>query len=181
MTDTVEILPGTSDRDASVLRNMAEAGVPTSVAVQGDYFGFDYTKRIIFPDGVSYMDHKVLNEGARRKYLSKTNKDVRIQSATKDAFLKMQQGEDRIELLKVAIVGWNLVRNGTPVRFESTALDNFFQIADPKLVDFIYKEVTKANPWLLGEMTSKDIQKEIDNLTEMLAVKVAEEEGKASS
>src|SRR5436190_10142041 len=82
------------------------------VRIQQDYFAFDIIGRTMFPDGISWVEHAVMNEGARRKYLNAVNREVRVQKSTQDAILKMAPGEERTELLKATIVGWNLSRGG---------------------------------------------------------------------
>ena len=47
----------------------------------------------------------------------------------------------------------------------------------PKIIDALLVDIRKHNPWLMQDMTSEDIQKQIDELEEMLAVKKKEEEG----
>lgn len=145
--------------------------------VQQDYFGFAETHRCVLPDGVSYIEHKTLTEGDRRKYLNKTNRDVRVEKGG-GATIKMAPGDERAELLKAAIVGWNLQQNGNPVPFCSPALEKFLAAANPRIVDLIEKDIRLKNPWLLADMSSEDIEKEIADLQELLEKVRAEEAGK---
>lgn len=144
--------------------NMAAAGVATSERVQDDYFGFDTTEKVSLPDGVSWIEFKILNEGDRARYLNAQNRKVTIRKGSGDAELEMAPGEDRKNLLSIAIVGWNLVRNGEPVRFTAGNLNQFLQLANPEIVDLIHKEVTLAHPWLLDDMTLEQVDQEIENL-----------------
>jgi hypothetical protein len=168
-------------RSQQVERAMVEAGVSPSQPVPVDYFGFDETLRFYLPDGVSWIDHKILNEGARRKYLNKVNRDVRIQKGSGDAIMRMSPGDEKVALLEEAIVGWNLTRNGDPVAFNKTILNDFLNRTNPKVVDLIEFEIRKANSWLQADMSVEDLDKEIDRLTELRDQKIKEEEGKASS
>lgn len=149
-------------------------------SVQEDYFGFEIRHRVKLPDGRSWIEHKEFNEGERRKYLNAVNRDVVIQRKTGDARMRMAPGDERYELLVTAIVGWNLVRAGQPIPFSRKALQEFLEKTNPKIVDLVEKEVRKANPWLMAEMSADDIRKEIANLEEMLEAKVKEEAAEES-
>lgn len=176
--DEVEI--NDEERMAAVEAKMRAAGVATEVSPQADYFGFSETHRVMLPDGVSFVTHQTLNEGARRKYLNDVNREVKLQKTTGDAIMKIQSGSERFSLLKAAIVGWNLQRGGQDVPFNPRNLEEFLTAANPRIVDLIEKDVRKANPWLMAEMTVEDIDKQIEELQEMRAVKLEEEEGKGS-
>ncbi len=150
---------------------------PTQV-VQADYFGFEETNTVMLPDDVSWVQHQTLNEGSRRKYLNSVNREVRLAKATGDAILNMQTGEERHALLKSAITGWNLMRDGNPVPFNGGQVDQFLSKANPKIIDKIEKDVRKHNPWLMQEVSLEDIDQQIKELEELRAQKQAEEEGK---
>lgn len=149
--------------------------------LQVDYFGFDETHKIVLPDGKSFIEHKELNEGARRKYLNSVNRDITINRASGDAKLRTAPGDERRALLEAAIIGWNLVKNGSPIAFSRQALNEFLDNANPRIVDIIEKDVRQRNPWLLADLTVEDIDKEIENLQTMREARLAEEAGKASS
>jgi hypothetical protein len=169
-----------AQRAAQVEAAMKEAGVATEERVQVDYFGLDESFRVVLPDGMSWIDHVRLNEGARRKYMNAMNREVRLQKATGDAILKVQSGEERIILLEAAITGWNLMRKGSPVPFNKRNLQEFLEVADPKIIDVIERDVRSKNPWLLADVTIEDIDRQIAELEEMREKKISEEEGKAT-
>lgn len=166
-----------------ILGAMKDAGRATVERVQVDYFGFDQGHRYMLPDRISYIDYKALNEGERRAYMKATSKDLRIQSATRDTFLKMQAGEERYQLLLHAITGWNLIegKTGLPRTYNEQKLKEFLNAANPQLIDDLYKEIMKTNAWLLGEMNLEDMIKERENLDELIEKKKEEEAGKATS
>ncbi len=153
--------------------------------VQADYFSFDKTETVLLPDGVSYVEIKKLTEGDRRSYLNATNRDVKIERRTGDAAIRTAPGTEREILLEAAIVGWNLTREGKPVPFskgsKGSTLSQFLLNADPVVVDVIEKAVRMANPWLLSDMTVEEIDKEIENLQDMRAKLIEQEEGNDSS
>jgi hypothetical protein len=156
---------------------MRERGEPTHERVQEDYFAFDQTRRVELPDGVSYVEIKTFSEGERRKYLNSINRDVVLQRSTGDAKMQMRPGDERWALLRTAIVGWNLTRNGQPVNFDNPNLEQFLSKAPPRVIDVIDKEVRKDNAWLLEDMTLEDLIKERDNLNELIEAKEREEQG----
>ena len=173
--------PVEAARAKSVEQGLRDAGQPTEELIQEDYFGFEITHRVMLPDGVSFIEHRELNEGQRRKYLNETNKAVRIQRATGDAVMNMAAGDDRHALLKEAIVGWSLQRNGQPHPFTRAALNDFLEKANPKVVDIVEADVRKHNPWLSAEMTVKDIDEQIENLKTLREQALEREGGKATS
>lgn len=149
---------------------------------QVDYFGFTSSDRFILPDGRSYLDLKVLNEGERKRFQNETNRDIKLgRGSGGEASLKMRPGDDKHLLLKMSIVGWNLVRQGQPVPFNGSILQQFLDTTDPSLVDRIEKRVRELNPWLLSDMTVEQIEDEIKNLEAMRDTKLREEEGKGTS
>jgi hypothetical protein len=169
-------------RVAQIESAMREAGESTETKVQDDYFGFDAAQRCMLPDNISWIDHQIFNEGKRRKYLNAINRDLRIQKTTQDALISVRPGDERYALLKEAIVGWNLVaRDGNPVPFNGGTLNEFLEKANPKIIDHIEKHVRLANPWLLAEMSIEDIEREIEQLNELLAKKKEEEEANLGS
>lgn len=162
-------------REAFARAQMEQSGERMEDYIEPDYFGTDDTKQVFLPGSrVQYVEVKALNEGERRKYLDRTNRDVKLDKGG-SASMKMTPGSDRYELLKVAIVGWNILRGGQPFNYSDRALDDFLGKTSPSVVDYIVKEVHKLNPWLLAEMSAEDIRKEIANLQEMLELKEKEE------
>lgn len=178
---TTEILAPEDQRSAAIEANMEAAGIPITEKVQEDYFAFDEVGKIMLPDGVSWVQHQVLNEGKRKAYLKSIQRDITFRKASGDAQMRMSSGEEKSALLQRAIVGWNLQRNGADIKFNDGNLQTFLDSASPKVVDLIHKEVSKANPWLLAEMTVEDIDKEIEELKEMRERIVDANEGKADS
>lgn len=172
------------ERQERTMQAMREAGVSTEEHVQVDYFGFDEVHRVMLPDGKSWIEHKTLNEGARRKYMNRVNREVRLQKSG-DAYMKMATGDERHVLLEEAIVGWNLVRadkNGEPkpLQFTQANRNAFLEAAPPAIIDLIEKDIRDKNPWLVGDVTIEDIDEQIAELQELREKKVAEAEGKES-
>lgn len=146
---------------------------------QADYFGFSDTRRYQFPDGISVIEYKIFNEGDRRRYQNATASDVRL-TGRGEATVRTAAGDARWQLLKDAIVGWNLVKGGNPVQFTPQMVDQFLKAADPKIIDGLEKAIRRANPWLLSDMTVEDIDKEIESLQELRETVAAQEAGKGA-
>lgn len=173
-------------RSASTEKAMRDAGVATETEIYVDYFDFDDTRRVILPDGKQYVEIQVLNEGARRKYLNATNKEVTIGRATGDAKMKIASGDDRHMLLESAIVDWSLwTRNAKTgemeqIKYNDQNLRRFLEKASPTVIDLIEKEVRKDNPWLVADVSVEDIDNQIKELQELKEQKLREAEGNDS-
>jgi hypothetical protein len=185
-TMTAEAVETEVARQESVLEAMRAEGIPTETGIYDDYFGFQERHRVTLPDGVSWVEHQTLNEGARRRYLNDQNREVKVQKVTGDAILKMQTGEERASLLKAAIVNWDLRRLDEKTKelvvvpFSDQRLRDFLEKAPPSAIDPIEKDVRKHNPWLLADVTVEDIDRQIKELNDMKEQKIREAEGKGS-
>lgn len=160
----------------------AGPGDDSTVPAQVSYFGLEQDHTVYLPDNVSFVVHKDFTEGDRKKYLSATNRDLRLQQRTGDAFLKTTPGEDRHALLRIAITGWNLLgQDSKPMRFSEQNLKIVLDAFPPHIIDLIEKDIREHNKWLSSEITIEDIDREIENLKRMREEKVKEAEGKVGS
>lgn len=181
MTTTEEV-----ERDAQIEQAMRDAGVATTEGVQDDYFGFDQTENVMFPDGKTYITIKALNEGARKSYQNNQSREITVERVSQNMKLKVESGEERHALLVQAIVGWNFVRMNDrrseklPVPFNKQEVKLWLTEANPKHVDMVDKAVRKMNPWLRQDMTVEDIDAAIRDLEEQRVGLVREQEGKDS-
>ncbi|MFD5451669.1 MULTISPECIES: hypothetical protein [Streptomyces] len=156
-----------------------------------DYFGFKESRKFFFPDGKTYIEFEVMNEGAKARFQRLTSRDLRVERATGDARLRMDPGAERHALIDQSVTGWNLMRRDPKDKsanprwehapFDKSNLNRFLENADPRIVEDLEKEIRLANPWLMDEMTVEDIDKEIANLQELRAKAVEREEAKAAS
>ena len=81
MSDTASTMTVDTDeveRQRRTQEAMQAAGVSTEEAVYADYFGFEETEVVRLPDGRSTVTIQALNEGGRRRYLNKVNREVTI-------------------------------------------------------------------------------------------------------
>lgn len=124
----------------------ASADVPQHV----DFFDVLEEYQCLFPDGTQYVSVKVMNEGDRRRYLNKTNREVRMNAQTREMKMQSAAGDDKHALLKIAITGWNVYKAGRPVPFNEHGLEQALNNWPPAIVDLIEQKVTEVNPWLKG-------------------------------
>jgi hypothetical protein len=154
---------------------------------QVDYFGFEETHRWYFPDGITYVDIKVLDEGTKSMFQKKTQRDVTLERGSGNARFAMDPAEERHELIKASVYDWNLIRGGQPIPLSTNASNNkanlvkWMESANPVLVENLEKFIREKNPWLQGEMSSKDIREEIDRLEKLYDETVAREQGEEYS
>lgn len=149
--------------------------------VQSDYFGFASDSRYIFPDGVTYIEFSVMNEGKKAKFQKLTQRDLVLERQSGNARMKVDPSLERHELIRSSVTDWNLLRNGTPIAFDPRALKDFLELANPKIIEGLELAIRKANPWLMDELGTVEIDAEIDNLNELRRVAAEREAGEASS
>lgn len=173
-------------------RNMQAAGIAIDAPAFEDYFGFDEKSKWYFPDGVQYIEYKLMDEGARAKYQKNTSRDIRLFKTSGDASVKMDPASERQILMETSVVGWHILRMNTktqkvePVPFGSnassgSAFGQWLMTANPKFVSDLERDIRKANVWMNAELTAEAIREEIASLEEMLAEAVKREEGKSGS
>ena len=146
-------------------------------SAQISYFGFGGTEKF-YVDDENWVEIKIMNEGDRRRYQSKTTRDMKV-SQGGEATFSLSPGEDRQALLEVAISDWNFVdQGGGEVAFNRSNLEKFLNGAPVEVVDKIDNQVRLLNPWLSSEQSIEDMQNEIDRLEERIKAAREAEEGK---
>lgn len=151
-----------------------------AVAQPVDYFAFAETHRFMLPDGVQYIEFIKMNEGAKKKFQDTTSSDMVLERRSGDARMSVKQGTQRHELIKACVTGGYMYRQGQYRELNAVQLGDFLTLADPTIVEELERAIRKVNPWLLGEISSSDIEKEIENLTEQLEIARKREAGEAS-
>lgn len=158
---------------------------PTSAPQPDDYWGFGDTRKWFFPDGVQWIEFKVMNEGEKTKFQRETSRDITLMRNTGDARVKVDAATERHQLIETCVTDWNMYRQGSAVPFSKTGpgatLQQWMQVADPELVAKLEFEIRKANPWLQAEMTTEEIDKQISDLKELREQAEKREQGEASS
>lgn len=175
------------DQQQGTHRAMEAAGVPVEEPAYVDYFGFSSEDKFHLPDGRQWISYGKLNEGAKRKFQKLTSRDLKVERTTGNAVMKMDPGAERHELIKASVIGWHMMRMSPKTGlmeeapFNDSVFGQFLDKTDPVIIEDLEKAIRKANPWLMDEMTTEDIDREMENLKE-LRVKVAEREaGKSAS
>lgn len=167
--------------DTQHVGSETEESVGHEVQIQQDYFGFQHRERHYLPDGVSYFELEAMNEGMKSKFQKMTQRDLVLEKGSGNARMKVDPGAERHELIKASVKGWNLTRNGQLQPFGDAALRDFLTLANPKIVEDLEVAIRKLNPWLLGDATVAEIDKQIEELQELRIEAVKREEGEASS
>jgi hypothetical protein len=163
---------------------------PAVIEVYDDYFGWGDAKEFTFPDGKQKIFFKVMNEGERKKFQQKTNRDIRFNQSTRDAHLKTDAAEERWQLITNSVTGWSLKRrnaNGgwSDVPFSvgspGAELEKWLERANPKIVDDLEFAIRMANPWMQADMTVAEIDIEMNRLVELRKAQVEKERGEDAS
>ncbi len=147
---------------------------------QADYFGYGETGRFIFPDGVTWIEFKSMNEGAKARYQRDTTRPILIEKGG-NASTRVDPAGQRHALIEASVTDWNLTRNGKAFAFSHRFLKEFLESTDPKLVEDLELAIRKINPWLNDDMTVADIDVEIDRLRELRQEVQERELGEAGS
>jgi hypothetical protein len=184
METTTEVKHLSESTDAA----MSAAGVDVAVSQEVDYFDFEEIGEFTLPDGRQKIFLKALNEGAKRKFQKDTSRDLRVQRSSGDALVKMDPGQERYTLCMESITGWTLRRRNPKNRdvwedapSDKSNIARFLEKTNPAIVEDLEKEIRKLNPWLLDELSVKEIDKEIENLNELRTKAVEREAAKADS
>jgi len=149
---------------------------------QHDYFGQAKPVRYMFPDGISWVDFKVMKDGDRQALISGDDREVTIKKRSGDMTTKLGLTADRSKLFAIAFVGWNIIRGNEGVLpFNDKNVSLFAASMDVEINDAIEKAIQGANPWLKPEMSIEDIDLEIKSLQEQREEVLKTEAGKASS
>ena len=184
MTETSTFIENPSELDdargVAIAAGMVAQGVNPVDRVQVDYFAPEADVVTTLADGISWVSHKKMNEGDRKRYLKKVNRDLKIQKGTGDAIMRLAGGEERTALLETAITGWNLLSGGNPLPFTP---QNLARLLDGpiEVLERVEKDVRKNNPWLESDVTVEDIDAEIESLQERRQEVLEREEGNGGS
>lgn len=164
----------------------AAPGTGDAAPVQQDYFGFEADDKWYLPDGISWMRVQVMNEGAKSKFQKKTQRDVILERGSGNARFNVDPSVERHAIILESVTEWNLLRGGNTIGLsvhgnDKKNLRDWLELANPKLVEDLETFIRKLNPWLAGEMTVEDIDKEIDRLQDMKADLLERQAGEGSS
>lgn len=175
-TDITSLDYGKTAEQIAADKNAAEQGFQSTRPVFVDYWGKDITKKFYFPgqedvpeEYKQYIEYKPMTEGARARFQKKTNRGVVIESSTQNARMGMDPAGDRKALFEESVVDWKFAKGQTLIDFSFRKFMEWYEGANPKIVDDLEREIRENNEWMLNELSSEAIQKEIDNLYERKA------------
>lgn len=166
---------------------MLEAGVNPEESQETDYFGFSSNHEFIMPNGRQKIFFSAMNEGAKSKFQKVTSRDLRVNRQSGDAHVKMDPAAERHALIEESVTGWTLRRKNPQkghwedAPFNQPTLRRFLEVSDPAIIEDLEKEIRKANPWMMDELTVEEIDREVENLQELRVEAVKREEGKEAS
>src|SRR4051794_34383011 len=173
MTDIIN--PPSSSDEVGDIPNFG-----TADPIPVDYFGTGVTERVMLPDNIQWIEVKAFSEGDRRRYLNEINKDIRVERQTGAAFLKNTAGQDRYELLKVAITDWYIFKkdkNGEMREhpYNEHNVRDFLNVGSPKIFEKVELKVRELNPWLMADLTVEQMEEQIEELNRLIEIKQKEE------
>lgn len=154
-----------------------------------NYWGVSTTEKFYFPDKRMWIEFKRMNEGDKKKYQQKTNRDVTIQRGG-DTKIGIDPATDRHLLIEMSVINWQMwmpkdLQNPglgfEQVGFSTFNLRKFLEVGDPKVIQDLETEIRMANPWMQADMTVEEIDKEIARLNEVRAQREEADRAKASS
>jgi hypothetical protein len=155
-----------------------------------DYWSFGKKHKFMLPDGKQWIEFIEMDEGARTLYQKATRTDLTLEKRTGDTRLRMDIGGQRYHLIDSSVTAWNMFRRKLNGGWEAvpfskgsagSTLAQWQARANPTIIDDLVKEINKANPWLMGEMSLDDMIKERDSLDELIEKKRRYEAGEGGS
>jgi hypothetical protein len=153
----------------------------TQEPVVADYWGTDDDRRKwYFPDGVQYIEFKIMNEGDKAKFQRMTSQNLTV-SRQGDATVRMDPAKERHELITNSVTGWYMFKGGEYVAYGPQLLTKWLQVAPPKLVEDLEFAIREANPWMQADMTVDQIDEELTRLGRLRDAAVAREVGEGRS
>lgn len=166
-----------------------EGPFPSEVETEPEIILGDYwtakpePRRWYFPDGKQYLLYEPMTYGKRTEYQTKTAQDINMERGGTNIKMRANMGSENHQLIVISTVGWNIYRDGKAQTFgkgtPGSPLEQFLaQFQRPELLDDYIKVLRDANPWLLGDVSSKDIQGQIDELQVRLTEALEREAGK---
>ena len=145
-----------------------------------DYFSFGGTQRFMLPDGIQWIEFKIMNEGQRAKYQRMTKRDL-VMGKTGDTRVGFDLADDRHALILCAVTNWSMKRGSNTAVFSERSLRDFLEMANPSIIDDLESAIRKANKWLNNDLSVQDIDDQIRDLQEQRAEALRREAGESSS
>lgn len=150
-----------------------------------NYWGTDEFHKFELPDGVQWIEFKIMNEGAKTRFQKLTNQDLTI-GRDQTAKVRMDPAEERHTLIKESVTDWHLFMpkpggGMEEAKFSGAMLQNWLNVAPPEIVEELETHIRKANPWMTSEMTVEAVDKEMARLRDLRKDLEEREQGEARS
>jgi hypothetical protein len=158
--------------------NSTEQQNPAEATRFEDYWSFAQSERYTLPDGHQWIEFNIMNEGQKASYQKMINRDIKIERKSGNASIRSDIADERHSLIRASVIGWNMRRGTEYVAFSRQMLDNWLNVANPRIVEALEFAIRKANPWLQGDMSLEDIDEEIQRLQELRIETEKREQGK---
>jgi hypothetical protein len=116
------------------------------------YFGVKKTKKFFLDESKEqWIEHKKLNEGERSTYQDAVGGVIKMEQNTGKAEMEVKAGRDRKELLKIAVVGFNvmILEGDVPVVKNSMdEWDKLYNEMDSDLAESLHQDIMEFNGWI---------------------------------
>jgi hypothetical protein len=171
-------------RIATIEANYAEAGISPTKKVQANYWGGgDDRFTHYLPDGVTFIVFRSMNDGLRAQYQRQTVSNMEYVRASGNTKMQADPGKERHILLTLSVVDWNFLGpDDRPVPFSVPLFERWLKQAKVEIVDELDKAIREQNTWMRSDLSSEEIEREIESLQVKLEeAKRREEEKEAFS
>lgn len=155
-----------------------------------NYWGVKDRVKFYLPDGQQWIEFRKMDEGLKKKYQQRTNRDITI-NRDQSTKLGIDPAEDRHVLIEMSVTNWYMMIPDNPDDLENTTwseaafapqlLRKWLEVGDPKAIQDLEVEIRMANPWMQSDMTVEEIDKEIRRLEDIRREAVEREAAKAAS
>lgn len=116
-------------------------------STQRSYFSTKTVNRYTLDDGVSFIEHKKLDEGRFQAYQDITSK-IKLDRTGEHTEVDMKIGEQRRFLLETLVTGWNLVdEDEKPLQFTTSRL---FELP-PHIITGLVNDIYEKNEILAAD------------------------------
>lgn len=111
-----------------------------SVPAQRSYFATNKLNRAMLDDGISYVEHKLIDEGVFEEFQDLTS-TVKLNQVNQSTEVDLALGKTRRFLLQKLATGWNLVdESNNPIVFSYNRLMELPPQVIAKVIDDIYEK-----------------------------------------
>jgi hypothetical protein len=116
------------------------------------YFGVKKTKKFFLDESnEQWIEHKKLNEGERSSYQDAVGGVIKMEQNTGKAEMEVKAGRDRKELLKIAVVGFNVMILEVDVPVVKNSMDDWEKLyneMDSDLAEALHQDIMEFNGWI---------------------------------